>query len=192
MAPKVCSIPECERPRSKRGWCNAHYLRWYRHGSIDGGKYAIYATPEEAFSARTTQSGDCLVWTGALLRTGYGHLNVDGKMIRAHRFAWERANGPIPEGMLIDHRCWNKACVNVEHLRLATREQNQSNREGRRAGRKLDLPRNVIQQRNGRYNVRVRKDGVTHYCGAYGTIEEATEVAAQKRASLFGAYAGRG
>jgi hypothetical protein len=29
---KVCSIEDCERPPRKRGWCSAHYTRWYVHG----------------------------------------------------------------------------------------------------------------------------------------------------------------
>src|SRR5690606_21541386 len=58
-----------------------------------------YATPEEAFEARTEPlawSG-CLVWTGHLNHAGYGRLWVDGRMVLAHRYAWEQENGPIPD-----------------------------------------------------------------------------------------------
>lgn len=27
-----CSIPECEKPARRRGWCHMHYTRWWRHG----------------------------------------------------------------------------------------------------------------------------------------------------------------
>jgi hypothetical protein len=35
MPDRTCSVDGCDQPLSKRGWCNKHYLRWYRHGSPD-------------------------------------------------------------------------------------------------------------------------------------------------------------
>ena len=53
----------------------------------------------------------------------YAQWRVKGKSIQAHRFAWERVNGPIPKGKLLHHKCSNKLCVNPEHLELvSTRE----------------------------------------------------------------------
>jgi hypothetical protein len=56
---------------------------------------------------------DCILWTG-YLSGGYGREGT-GKL--AHRSAWERAHGPIPDEMVIHHVCEVKNCVNVEHLR---------------------------------------------------------------------------
>lgn len=42
----------------------------------------------------------------------------DGTMVVAHRVAWERVHGPIPEGMDLHHTCHARACINVEHLEL--------------------------------------------------------------------------
>lgn len=63
---------------------------------------------------------DCIVWTGAIDRDGYGTLGSR----RAHRIAYEKAHGPIPEGMTVDHLCFNPPCVNPAHLRLLTRSEN--------------------------------------------------------------------
>jgi hypothetical protein len=43
-----------------------------------------------------------------------------GKILYAHRVAWELTYGPIPEGMQVDHLCRNTLCVRATHLRLMT------------------------------------------------------------------------
>lgn len=55
---------------------------------------------------------------------GYGRLRVNGKNHMAHRYAWERVNGPIPNGMTIDHLCFNRACIEPAHMRIVTRAVN--------------------------------------------------------------------
>lgn len=46
------------------------------------------------------------------------------KAIKAHRAAWMLANGPVPEGMVLDHICRNRACINLDHLRVVTQQEN--------------------------------------------------------------------
>ena len=66
----------------------------------------------------------CIVHTGHIDRDGYGRIFRRGEKILAHREAWSLVNGPIPEGLVIDHLCWNRACVNVLHLRLLSADEN--------------------------------------------------------------------
>ncbi len=55
---------------------------------------------------------------------GYGQT-WDGKtVVLAHRVAYEREVGPIPKGMVIDHLCRTRACVNVEHMEVVTHGEN--------------------------------------------------------------------
>lgn len=67
---------------------------------------------------------DCWVWQGAKKDTGYGAFRLNGRTLRAHRVAYELLEGPIPDGMIIMHTCDNRACVRLDHLRLATQAEN--------------------------------------------------------------------
>lgn len=67
--------------------------------------------------------GPCLNYLGADNGNGYGQFSHPGGQY-AHRYAWERTNGPIPKGMTVDHLCRNRRCCNVDHLELVTRTEN--------------------------------------------------------------------
>ena len=70
-------------------------------------------------------AGGCLEWTAAKTQ-GYGSFGIggSGNTMSAHRWIWQRLNGPIPSGLELDHICRNRACVYVRHLRLVTHRQN--------------------------------------------------------------------
>jgi hypothetical protein len=72
----------------------------------------------------------CLEWTGYVTTAGYGRTN---KKVYAHRDAWEKAHGPIPEGMWVLHHCDNRRCYEVTHLFLGTHLDNM--RDAARKGR---------------------------------------------------------
>jgi hypothetical protein len=82
----------------------------------------------EQFDARWSPTDDgCWRWTGEINRVhGYGYFN---KKI-AHRLAYELLIGPIPEGMVIDHLCRNRWCVNPDHMEPVTSGENVLRGEG--------------------------------------------------------------
>lgn len=63
--------------------------------------------------------GGCWLWTGCL-SDGYGKISWNGKNVRAHRVSYELIHGPIPDGLVTDHLCRNRACVNPAHIELVT------------------------------------------------------------------------
>jgi len=66
----------------------------------------------------------CWVWAGGRTGRGYGQLRSGGVQVGAHRLAYEALCGPIPDGLVIDHLCRNKVCVNPAHLEVVTGAEN--------------------------------------------------------------------
>ena len=69
---------------------------------------------------------NCVEYQGHIgARDGYGQLGspMHGTRI-AHRAYWIEANGPIPDGLELDHLCRNRSCVNVDHLEAVTHSEN--------------------------------------------------------------------
>ncbi len=70
------------------------------------------------------QAGGCWLWTSKLNNVGYGTMKIFGGYALAHRLSYELFVGSIPEGLVIDHLCHNRACVNYEHLEPVTSREN--------------------------------------------------------------------
>ncbi len=98
----------------------------------------IYArrikSTESRFWAKVHKTNTCWLWTGAIIaNSGYGQFRYarrSGGRVLAHRYAYELLIGLIPEGLVIDHLCRNRACVRPSHLEAVTHRENILRGEG--------------------------------------------------------------
>ena len=115
---------------------------------------------------------------------GYGKFWWNGRKGYAHRAAYEFTNGPIGDGLQVDHLCYNHGCCNPAHLRLVTHKQNQENRRGAQRNNASSGVRGVVG-RPGYWIGQIRHNNENIRIGSFATIEEAAEAVRLKRLSLF-------
>lgn len=83
-------------------------------------------TLEERFWQKVDcrEADECWEWKAAKYTNGYGIIRDGSKIRSAHRLSYALAHGEIPEGLVIDHLCLNKGCVNPAHLEAVTHREN--------------------------------------------------------------------
>jgi hypothetical protein len=128
----------------------------------------------------------CWQWIAAKNDGGYGQFWYGGGMRRAHRVAWLLDGRPLPQKPLtLDHICRNTLCVRIDHLRVATKTQQQINR---------GLDRNNTSgvrgvhwnKERGKWMVKVKLNNKSHFGGYYDDLEEAAAAAQALRERLHG------
>jgi len=80
--------------------------------------------PIHNFYEHVEKTDTCWLWTGCLDKDGYGVASIKQKKLAAHRAAYILFVGEIPADMYVLHGCNNTSCVNPEHLRLGTQQDN--------------------------------------------------------------------
>jgi hypothetical protein len=103
-----------KKPRPRRRYTRKSPRNCERSWSL-AERIAYYSKPDPL--------SDCHIWHGPL-QNGYGGLRYKSRTKLAHRLAWEMKHGPIPDGLVLRHRCNVRRCVNPDHLVPGTRAQN--------------------------------------------------------------------
>lgn len=126
-----------------------HETEEYIHASqyIPGGHMATSLARFTEKYIPVPESG-CWLWIGASTASGYGQMKCGRKLHRAHRVSWELHRGPIPEGLMVCHRCDVPSCVNPEHLFLGTAKENYRDcvEKGRSRGTGVFIARRMQRQ----------------------------------------------
>lgn len=154
----MCAFAECNRPTLAKGWCSSHYQQVVVKGKEPSQiKTYLRDSVDKRFWRRVEKGIDHWIWVGGVNDKGYGLLSVGkNKLKYAHRFSWELANEPIPEGKSVCHTCDIPRCVNPDHLFLGSHQENMKDMavKGRVGTRKLsvDLVKKIAE---------LRKSGVT-------------------------------
>ena len=126
----------------------------------------------------------CWIWQASTTHNGYGQFWVGGRMVKAHRFAYEMFVGPIPEGLELDHLCRVRNCVNPAHMEPVTHAENVRRGESFSAinAGKTHCPHGHAYDAENTY---VKPNGWRHCracqraaCRAYYYARKATEVVA--------------
>lgn len=68
--------------------------------------------------------GGCWIWTRSCSPDGYGWASLNNKTYQAHRLVYRLTVGAIPEGLVLDHLCRVRNCVNPDHLEPVTPREN--------------------------------------------------------------------
>lgn len=141
----MCSVEGCEKVPRKRGWCYMHYQRWNRHGSTT----VILRTPSDVpvwdkilLRGWTEVPGPldtpCWWYDGTHEKHGYGNVRLHGRIVKTHRVSYEHFVGPIPDGLIVRHRCDVRICLNPDHLEVGTNADNVRDRDERGRGAQHD------------------------------------------------------
>lgn len=85
-----------------------------------------YESVRERFEEKFTPepNSGCWLWTAVVGRNGYGRFWRDGRQRQAHRVSYEIHVGVVPDGLVLDHLCRVRCCVNPAHLEPVSVREN--------------------------------------------------------------------
>jgi hypothetical protein len=115
-------------------------LEWERREPMTAlAPFAINRVTMERFESYVLKGPGCWEWQGQRLPSGYGVLEFERRAYYAHRLAWMRLFGPIPDGIHVCHTCDNPPCCRDGHHFLGTAKQNTADAraKGRLTGPRL-------------------------------------------------------
>jgi hypothetical protein len=145
---------------------------------------AVARALPDTFWQQVLKTDTCWLWTGTPNDQGYGRLTVDGVRQLVHRLSYIAHVGPIPDGLVIDHKCWQRLCVNPAHLQAVTKQANSENWAGSRKGSRFGVRGVTWHARDRRYAVEVCVKG-QRFRSSHKTLAGAQRIAIEARNRLM-------
>ena len=170
-----CACEGCERSRRAGDYCRLHYERVRAAGPTEQRRVSLVRGLSLDkhfnlfFEASKSDERGCLIWSGSKTTLGYGRLTKKGARHIAHRMAYERFKGPVPEELEVCHSCDNPSCVNPDHLFIGTTQDNAIDREAKGRGNH-ETKRIAFRLRDPNGNV-VEGSFLTKFCVEHGLLQ---------------------
>lgn len=184
MDKSICSFADCGKPLRAKGLCAGHWRQRHKGRELTPLRPSGVPAAEKFPSMYRPEPSGCWIWTGPSMQTGYGYVHDGGRVILAHRLAYEIVHGTIPSGTIIDHMCRVTLCVNPNHLQVATKKMNGEN-VGLSKANTSGVRGVCWDKRNKSWIASVKHNYVKHHVGRFKSLAEAEAAVIAKRNELF-------
>lgn len=116
---KKCIVIGCGKLHSAKGYCRNHYQKYRKYGS------PLFEKREVKPILFEVDDKGCYICTShARNRGGYPVMTRSNKQVKISRFIYEECYGNIPRGAIVRHKCDEPNCINPEHLKIGTNQDN--------------------------------------------------------------------
>ena len=114
--------PIAEATRYKLGLVRGEHTRWIlghqsRKEPREDTGGALWVEEDRGYST------PCWIWQGQK-RQGYAYRRKGSAAEGVHRAMFEERYGPVPSGMVVDHLCRQRECINVDHMEAVSIGEN--------------------------------------------------------------------
>lgn len=132
MTTNICSVGDCHRDATSKGYCGMHYARVRRTGKTVTEQRLVGAPLLDRLWFRSEVVDECWISHRGLTRrvrkgdNGYPGIRIGSEMAPVHLASYRHFKGEPGEGMQVHRRCLTKRCWNPDHLVALTPEDHKA------------------------------------------------------------------